>query len=79
METKGFGNLGACILGVIASIKLLFTGGTLQFVDFSVKLIGALILVGLSCLLNLWVKDFYTHRIKPKLFKNAQREEDKAA
>jgi hypothetical protein len=80
METKGFGNWGASLLGIIASWKLLFANPSLQFVDFSIKLVGALLLVFFSCLANLWAKDIYAHRIKPKLFKNDRsKEDDKAA
>lgn len=84
METKSTQYIGSGLLGVFASYSLLWADpSALPFVGFLIKLIGTLVIVFLSVVMNKLATDFYTNKMKNKIFRNERQaqktDEDKAA
>jgi len=85
METKGTNYVGTGLLGLFASYSLLWADpSNLPFVGWGIKLIGTLVIVFLSVVVNKLATDFYINKVKNKLFKNERQaqktdEDEKAA
>lgn len=84
METKNNGSIAAGLLGLLASLRLLWLDSSLvPYVGTTLKLLSTLLIVFLSVLVNKFATDLYANKIKPKIFKNAkpkkEADEDRVA
>lgn len=69
--------VGGSIAGGTCSVSLLFTGGAHDWLMIALKFSGLLIAAATTGMATLLGHDFYKYKIKPKIFKDGKREEEK--
>lgn len=69
IQNKASAIAGGAIFGVFGGFKLLGVPVNNLWYEFPLKMFGTVVLSAIGGLVGLIIKDFYIHKIKPKLFK----------